>query len=97
MNIRSVIDGAVSQPPTAVNPRAHHALFAQSVRDRFQPAQNENLVNILQQQPEVRPNAVENARCLATDPSYPGPRIIASLAHLVVGESVPPSPVGKVK
>lgn len=88
MNIGSVKTDVVSQPPAAITPKpAAAASTPITGADSFTPAQNENLVNMLQQQPDVRPEAVERARQLAADPNYPGADLISRLANLVISDS----------
>jgi len=88
MNIRSVTAGAVNQPPTAITPKTTtQATPSEAVGDTFQPAQQEKLVNMLQTQPDVRPEAVERAKSLAADPNYPSASTIAGLAKLVISSA----------
>jgi hypothetical protein len=42
---------------------------------------------MLQQQPDVRPDAVERAKSLIADPNYPGTGAIASLAKLFIADA----------
>ena len=39
----------------------------------------------LQRQPAIRPEVVERARALATDPNYPSPAVIKSVAAQILG------------
>jgi hypothetical protein len=86
MNIRSVQAGVVSQPPSqpASQAAAPQQDPAQAAGDTFQAAQKQTLVNMLQQQPDVRPDAVERAKALASNPNYPGLDTITSLAKLFI-------------
>jgi hypothetical protein len=42
---------------------------------------------MLQEQPDVRPEAVERAKNLAADPNYPGPGTLAGLAKLFIADA----------
>jgi len=87
MNIRSVTTSAVSQPPQPNTPKTPDTVAQKTSADSYQPAQNERLVNMLQEQPDVRPEAVERAKNLAADPNYPGTDVISKLANLFVSDS----------
>jgi len=85
MNIRSVKAEVVPQPLPTIAPKTSQAAPSEAAAgDTFQPAQKEQLVNMLQQQPDVRPEAVERAKSLAADPNYPSAKTIAGLAKLVI-------------
>jgi len=90
MNIRSVQTEPATQAAQQVTPKtAQTAQQAQPVQtqvaaDSFEPAQNSKLVNILQQEPDVRPDALERAKSLAADPNYPGADTVARLASLFI-------------
>jgi hypothetical protein len=87
MNIRSVNTGTISQQSQPVSTKAPDAAPAQAAADTFEPAQTEQLVKMLQEQPDVRPDAVELAKSLASDPDYPSANTVASLARLFVSGS----------
>jgi hypothetical protein len=84
MNIRSVNTGVVSQPPQTITPKTQNTVASAAAGDTFRSAQTEEMVNILQQQPDVRPEAVKRAKMLAADPNYPSADTIAGLAKLVI-------------
>jgi len=42
---------------------------------------------MLQEQPDVRPEAVERAKNLANDPNYPGADAISKLANLFISDA----------
>ena len=86
MNIRPVKTEVVAQPPQTITPKAPNAVPAGTAGDTFQPAQNEKLVNMLQEQPEIRPEALERAKSLAADPNYPSADAIAGLAKLFIAD-----------
>jgi hypothetical protein len=90
MNIRTVTSQAVPQPPqtnTPKSPATPSTVTTEAQADSYQPAQNESLVNMLQEQPDVRPEAVERAKNLAADPNYPGTGAIASLAKMFIADA----------
>ncbi len=89
MNIRSVTTQAVPQPPQTNTPQSTTtpAVGTEVTADSFKPAQNESLVKMLQEQPDVRPEAVERAKNLAADPNYPGTSAIAGLAKMFIADS----------
>jgi len=84
MNIRPVQTEALAQPPQTITPKAASAVTSQAEGDSYQPAQNEKLVNMLQEQPDIRPEAVERAKAMASDPNYPSAAMISKLAKLVI-------------
>ena len=87
MNIRPVTTPAVPQPPQTNTPKSPTTVATQTAADSFQPAQNERLVKMLQEQPDVRPEAVERAKNLANDPNYPGADAISKLANLFISDA----------
>ena len=89
MNIRSVTTPAATQPsqpaaPSTSDTPATAAEQSSSTTDSYQPAQNERMVNMLQEQSDVRPDALERAKSLAADPNYPGTGTIEGLAKLLI-------------
>jgi hypothetical protein len=88
MNIRTVTTPAVPQPlQTTTTQKTPDTAATQAATDSFQPAQNESLVKMLQEQPDIRPEAVERAKNLAADPNYPGPGAIAGLAKMFIADA----------
>ena len=90
MNIRTVTPQAVPQPAptnTSQSPTTPATAGLDAKADSFQPAQNESLVNMLQQQPDVRPEAVERAKNLAADPNYTGAGAIEGLAKMFIADA----------
>lgn len=88
MNIGSVKSDVVPTPPGAIAPKAAPSTSAPITEsDSFTPAQNQTLVNMLQQQPDVRPEALARAQALAADPNYPDAKVIENLAQMVIGDS----------
>jgi len=87
MNIQSVrpeivMEAAKSKPKskTADNEPQSEG----GVRDSYMPEQNENLMQALKSQPEVRPEMLERAKQLAEDPGYPPKDVIKAIANLFV-------------
>jgi hypothetical protein len=91
MNIRSVTAQAVPQPPQTNTPTTPtttpNTAGLDANADSYQPAQNESLVKMLQEQPDVRPEAVERAKNLAADPNYPGSGAIEGLAKMFIADA----------
>jgi hypothetical protein len=90
MNIRSVTAQAVPQPPqtnTPKTPTTPNPASLDAKADSYTPAQNESLVKMLQEQPDVRPEAVERAKNLAADPNYPGTGAIEGLAKMFIADA----------
>jgi hypothetical protein len=90
MKIPPVTTPAVPQPlqtNTPITPNTPGTVASETSADSFAPAQNERLVNMLQQQPDVRPDAVERAKSLIADPNYPGTDAIAGLAKLFIADA----------
>ncbi len=88
MNIRPVRGDVVPPETTAARPATPAVSTPLTGPDSYAPAQtqNQNLVKMLQQQPDVRPEAVQRAQELAADPNYPSAKIVAGLAQLVIGD-----------
>jgi len=87
MNIRPVPAQAVSQPLQTLTPKSSEPAPTGAAGDTFTTAQKEKLVNKLQEQPDVRPDAVERAKTLAADPNYPGSATIKNLAKLFIANA----------
>lgn len=87
MNIQSVRPEIVAEAAKA-KPKAKSAnAESQSegvVSDRYMPDQNENLMQALRNQPDVRSEVVDRAKILASDPEYPPREVIASVAKILV-------------
>lgn len=87
MKLRSVTTEAVSQPTAMSTSKPPNTAASKLSADSYQPAQNERLVNMLQQQPDVRPEAVAMAKSLAADPNYPNASMIAGLAKMAISSA----------
>ena len=92
MNIRSVKTEVVPQPLDTIASKTSQqqppaSAQAATAEDSFNPAQNAKLVNMLQQQPDIRPEALQRAQQLASDPNYPDNATLSKLASLFVSDS----------
>lgn len=87
MNIQSVrpeivVEAARSKPkPKNVENEPQNE---GGVRDSYMPEQNENLMQALRDQPDVRPEMLERAKRLAADADYPPKHAIKAIANLLV-------------
>lgn len=87
MNIQSVrseipAEALPAKPkPKNANPEPQ---TGEVVCDKFTPMQNENLMQALRDEPDVRPEVVEKAKLLAADPDYPPKEVIGAIAKLFV-------------
>jgi hypothetical protein len=57
--------------------------------DRFSPEHSAALKAALTAQPEIRPDVVERARLLASDPSYPSPAILRQVGRAILNSPDP--------
>lgn len=87
MNIQSVrpeivVEAAKSKPKTksADNDTNRDG----EVRDSYMPEHNENLMQALRNQPDVRPEVLDRAKQLAADPGYPPKDVINAIANTLV-------------
>lgn len=84
MNIQPVkSDGIV--PPAKAKAQPAKSAPATAAADVFKPEQNEKLLSALQAEPDVRPEVLERARALVTDPTYPSNDILAKVADNLLG------------
>lgn len=87
MNIQSVrpeivVEAAKSKPkPKSVENETQND---EGVRDSYMPEQNDNLIQSLRSQPDVRPEVLERARQLVADPGYPPKDVINAIANILV-------------
>jgi hypothetical protein len=90
MNIQSVrpeivVEAANSKPKTKSADGS--STNGEEVRDSYMPDQNENLMQALRSQPDVRPEVLERAKQLVTDSGYPPKDVIDSIANALVSGS----------
>lgn len=57
------------------------------VQDNFKTTQNQTMLDLLHNQPEVRPEVLEKAKQIAQDPNYPPANVIEGLAKLFVQDA----------
>lgn len=87
MNIQPVKTDAV-QVPSKARPKS-----APSVAEPSGTPANENterkdrLIEALAKEPEVRPEMLDRAREIASDPNYPGPNVFAKLAARLIQDA----------
>jgi len=87
MNIQSVRPEIVAEAAKAKpkSKNANNELPSEGVvRDSYMPEQNENLMQALRSQPDVRPDVLERARRLVADPDYPPKEVIGAVAKFLV-------------
>lgn len=77
------IGSVPSTVPHQIRLRGEHAAPARVQEDTLSTVSANNLEAALADTPAIRPEVVERARALATDPSYPPLRIIAQLASMI--------------
>ena len=53
----------------------------------FTPTQNNKMLELLKNQPEIRPEVLEKAQKLAADPNYPSTDIVEKLAKLFINDA----------
>ena len=73
-------------PPARSKPEPAKSSPSRSSGDVFKPEQNQKLMNLLHAEPDARPEAVERARALVTDPSYPSGEVIEKVARAILGQ-----------
>ena len=77
-------------PPARTKPEAVKSSPGRKAGDVFQPEQNERLLTLLHAEPVVRPAAVERARALVADPSYPSRDLLEQIARQLLEPSAHP-------
>lgn len=85
MNIPRVTTAGVV-PPARTKPEPVKSSPSRSTGDVFKPEQNEKLMNLIKAEPDARPDAVERARALVTDPSYPSGAVLDKVARAILGQ-----------
>ena len=87
MNIpRISTDGIVL--PAKARPAPAKTASGQAVGDVFKPEQNEKLINLIHAEPDARPEAVERARALVAEASYPDGEVLAEVARNFLAENL---------
>lgn len=87
MNIpRITTDGNVPAAKAKAAPPRPTA--SRAVGDVFKPEQNEKLLQSIHAEPDTRPEAVERARNLIADSSYPPPDVLQRVAGRILDQSI---------
>lgn len=87
MNIQPVKTDAV-QVPSKVRPSAAPTAAEPSATPATENTQRkERLTQALAKEPDVRPEMLERAREIASDPNYPGPNVFAKLATRMIRDA----------
>ena len=71
-------------PPARSNPDPVQPSPSRASGDVFKPEQNEKLMNLLRAEPDARPLAVERARGLVADPTYPSIDVLEVVARGII-------------
>jgi hypothetical protein len=93
MNIKPSSPDTVSPnplPPTKKPESASQHALHEFLMEEFQPSQFRKIAEAWKNNPEVRPEVLDAAKALASDPNYPTPAQLAQLAKMIVGKEVPP-------
>ena len=80
MNIQPVKTEAVQVPPKARPKAVPDKVESPGAPEQEKVGRKERLVEALASEPAVRPEVLERAKELASDPDYPGPNVMAKLA-----------------
>ena len=89
MKIHSVNVAPVTVQPLTASPQeeANVAPLAKMAMDNYSPTQSRQMLDNLNSQPDVRPEVLEKAKQMASDPNYPSADVLESVANLFVSES----------
>jgi hypothetical protein len=92
MNIHSVRPEIAAEAAKA-QPKPKNATTQTEgvVRDSYLPVKNEDLMDALRNEPEVRPEVVERAKLLVADPDYPPKEVLKKVAEALL-EQEPKQP-----
>ena len=87
MNIQPVKTDAV-QVPSKARPTSAPSAAEPSGTPANESTERKDLISqALANQPDVRPEMLERAREIASDPNYPGPNVFAKLAARLVQDA----------
>ena len=87
MNIQPVKTDAV-QVPSKARPKSAPSVAEPSGGSANEKAgRKERLTEALANEPHVRPEVLDRARELASDPNYPGPNVFAKLAARLIRDA----------
>lgn len=87
MNIQPVKTDAVQVPANARQSPAPNVAEPSAAPASENTQRKERLTQALGKEPEVRPEMLERAREIASDPSYPGPNVFAKLAARLIQDA----------
>lgn len=87
MNIQPVKTDAVQVPSKARAKSAPGAAEPAGVPEQEKAGRRERLAEALASEPAVRPEVLERAKQLASDPDYPGPGVLAKLAERFIDDA----------
>ena len=73
-------------PPARPKPEPAKSSTSRSAGDVFKPEQNERLMKLLHAEPDARPDAVERARALVADPTYPSSDLLKQVARRLLSQ-----------
>jgi hypothetical protein len=73
-------------PPTRTKPEPVKSSTSRVSGDVFRPEQNEKLMSLLHAEPDARPDAVERARALVADPTYPSSDLLKKVARRLLSQ-----------
>jgi hypothetical protein len=91
MNIKPPSPDNVSQNPLPPTKKlGSKQALRESLKEAYQPSQFERISSAWKNNPEVRPEVLDAAKALASDPNYPSPAQLTLLARMIVGKEVPP-------
>jgi hypothetical protein len=77
----------VQNTNSQTQPEPTETQLTAQAQDNFNPAQSQQMLEALQNQPEIRPEVLARAKQLAADPNYPPSDVIANVANLFVNDT----------
>ena len=87
MSIQSIGTEGVPQPSKSkAHPARAKAESPGAPKDTFKTGSKEHLLAALRNEPDVRPEAVERGKALATNPNYPSAEILEGVAKRLLGK-----------
>lgn len=87
MNIQPVKTDAVQVPSKARPKSAPIAAEPSGTSANENTERKDRLTEALANEPEIRPEMLERAREIASDPNYPGPNVFAKLATQIIRDA----------
>ncbi len=87
MNIQPVKTDAVQVPLKARPSSTPSVVESTGTPANENTQRKERVVQALTSQPDVRPEMLERAREIASDPNYPGPNVFAKLAARMIRDA----------